>query len=345
VNIKTIKKIFGLLKQDERKPLVFSSLPKSGTDFVWHSLLANTGRVLPFWVKDSYKYERGKSLPDDIYSVGVFTNECILPKNFNRFSKKYPNTICGFHCFASDWNIRALRTAGIKKVLVLIRDPRDAMISWRYHLLKAGKEISKYISHFCSIDEGWFMAEKKVQYDYLLRTWFPDAVKYLESWLTAAGDDDIEILISPFELLRENNKLMIERAVYFFGNKISNIELQIPQKTQHFRTGKTGNWHQELTKEQNTLAVQLLGSRLEVLYDKAAEASFKKYSRMGADVDLFLRWPSYLPFLDQKIKAIQDSCKRDSLLAFKKKIQSDSDSSRIFDFPDGFVSLVSLLSP
>jgi hypothetical protein len=260
----------------ERNSVFFVSLPKSGTVFTWYSLEGVTGLKMPrFHEMDGWpEYNGGLdfSVPE-LYACGDYNTQMLLPEGMKNFGRGY---IFGSHMQASYHNMRVLKEAGIDKVSVLLRDPRDAFVSWVYHLARLGPSARDYHSKIYHIPRAYYDWPLARQFEYQIRTFLPVTVNWLESWLDyyASSDRAVEVLFVYFdELMREPLKY-IRRIADFHGIRQideSKIVVAEPGKM-HFRKGEHGQWKEEFTPADQELAENLMGNRILDGFDAAASS-------------------------------------------------------------------------
>ena len=130
----------------ELPSIFFVTLPKSGTVFTWYSLeQAIKLKVPEFHKLEGWpEYTRGADFAcRDLYACGDYNTQLLRPENMQLFMRGF---IFGAHMQASYHNMRVLKEAGIEKITVLLRDPRDAFISWVHHLRNLGPSARDYHS-------------------------------------------------------------------------------------------------------------------------------------------------------------------------------------------------------
>src|SRR5437870_472095 len=68
----------------------------------------------------------------DVASTGIFVSERLHLNGMQRLAPKGYLSVS--HCRATYHNLCVLRDASFGRASALIRDPRDATVSWTYHL-------------------------------------------------------------------------------------------------------------------------------------------------------------------------------------------------------------------
>lgn len=260
--------------------IFFVSLPKSGTVYTWSCLESVTSLVMPKFNEmagwETYTAGYDFSCPE-IYACGDYNTQLLLPHRIKDFVTGY---VFGTHMQASYHNLRALRENGIDRLSVLIRDPRDAFVSWVHHLRALGPGSRNYhtrIYHIPTEYYDWSLAE---QFAFQLRSFLPVTINWVEGWIDkyAHNDSGLEIKLFYYDELKTNPVRYIKRLLTFHGVETYDLsKVIIPEEGKlHFRRGVHGEWESEFSPEDRALSDRLLGSRLIQLFERA-EASHLSY--------------------------------------------------------------------
>jgi hypothetical protein len=107
-----------------------------------------------------------------------------------------------------------------KKIVLLVRDPRDTAVSqffqWRYRMRPNKKFINKYPPHGADISTWDFLLDQ--------HSGVPRIVDYCNEWATAIQDAH-DILLVRYEDMRENPKAVLDRILTFFGTRATDEQL------------------------------------------------------------------------------------------------------------------------
>jgi hypothetical protein len=256
------------------KSLVFSSLPKSGTEFFWGGLRDATGAAAPPLLGNTAfmaEYLSGYYVADEVISTGVFTSERLLPKQLAR-QLSAGRYVIGAHAPASYHNLRALGEAGVRRIAILIRDPRDATVSWTHHLRSLGATMRNFNSLAMHIPGEYYNWPHAKQLEYQIRTFMPAAVNWIESWLEAPLlAPELEIHYVAFEELSRDPVSMFSRVLTFYGCDDHDLSMIKPAQSgvRHFRKGKSGQWRDEFSASDKAFAENLIGDRLRGMHSEA----------------------------------------------------------------------------
>jgi Sulfotransferase domain len=202
--------------------IFLATLPKSGTEFVRGGIHDATQLIDPQQLWDAelvQQFWTGYCNRTDVGGTGLFVSERL---NLSELSNLVPN---GFlqasHCMANYHNLCTLRDAPFKRVSVLVRDPRDATVSWTYHV----RTLPPYLLHFNSfmqhLPADYFEWTHQRQLSFQVRTFLPAAVNWIESWIEVSRNPDkdhpLEVQFVHFDDLRTDPHRMFERVFAFHG--------------------------------------------------------------------------------------------------------------------------------
>jgi hypothetical protein len=225
-------------------------------------------------------------LRKDFYSVGDFDSQILLAKGVRRYVDR--GYVYGTHMAASHFNIAALQDAGQRRVTVLIRDPRDAMVSWTHHLKRVGPSIRRHASMFQHLPYNYFELSYQEQLRFQVRTFLPTAIQWIESWLNAfeADYEELKIQIVLFDELKNNARAYLEKVTRFHkiaGLRLDKLEAPV-WGTRHFRSGDHDQWKVDLREEDIRFSADLIENRLTHACDRAAE-SHRSYKHMRSNME------------------------------------------------------------
>jgi hypothetical protein len=136
------------IAEPDRSPqnsIFITTLPKSGTEFLRGAILdcsdLRTPLSDPAFMSASLS---GYSNSPDGPSTGVFMSERLNRDGLRKFA---PNgRLFMAHCSATHHNVCTLRDSGFRKVTVLVRDPRDATVSWTHHIRSVSPAMRDFTS-------------------------------------------------------------------------------------------------------------------------------------------------------------------------------------------------------
>lgn len=257
--------------------LFFCTLPKSGTVFTWDSLVACTGLAMPNLSADAedwQTYFTGHEYRHrTIYASGDFFTQRLRPDELKLW---YPTGyVLGGHMMPSFHNIAALRAAGSKRITVLMRDPRDATVSWAHHIAKYGPEHLDYHSKIYPLPRDFFDRPFAEQVALHVRNFLPMAVTWVEAWLdwTARGAErGLDVQLVYFDALRSEPRAYIDSICRFHGFAHADLDKMPAAEAgkRHFRKGLHGDWCETFSPDDQAFANLAIGQRLADAFSQAA---------------------------------------------------------------------------
>jgi hypothetical protein len=133
-----------------------------------------------------------------------------------------PLAMAGDHVPASARNLNLLAAAGIDRVVLMVRDPRDALVSWWRHLERADKlGVAWEAAHYAScglMSPGYYELTPSGKIADLIEHMFPAMQEWLAGWANAIDSDErFSFHVSRYEdFVRDQIGGL--RAIYgFFG--------------------------------------------------------------------------------------------------------------------------------
>ncbi|MEP4379760.1 MAG: sulfotransferase domain-containing protein [Alphaproteobacteria bacterium] len=226
--------------------IVLVSMPKSATVFITRSLQLSAGLE-----------------EIQICNSGPLVQQ-ISPQGLWRFANA-PSAIGGQHMPASDYNIEMLRQAGIERVTLLLRDPRDAVISWWHHLYRPdvrsfGWHHAMLVAARTSPDNFYELAPENAL-DTLIEMYLPRLLSWQNQW---EAETRVSKQIIRYEDFVTNKTETISKILGFHGISAGKIEFpEIDQSdsidsTTHFRRGEIGSYLDEMSTAQIERTNQIL---------------------------------------------------------------------------------------
>lgn len=161
------------------------------------------------------------------------------------------------HLWAYPENLDALHLAGIRKLCVHMRDPRDAIVSWNHNILRRAQKISSEVS----VAPDHFALSHEQQMQWLIENLLPYLADWSAKWLRAANDPRFDILLTKYEQLEQDSASLVRDICAFFGCPVDEVKLP-PKKPgtfeNNFRKGKSGGYLEEFTEAQKQQAARIL---------------------------------------------------------------------------------------
>ena len=207
--------------------ILLNTLPKSGSVSIVEALSDSLGKKL---VQISPGY-----FPIDMTDFRKFQlfyeKKAIAQSHLNpsRFNKKY---ICR-----------------IDKVVIHIRDPRQATLSWLHHLerIRAMGQDEFLLTIDPVLPPNYFSLNFDQKLDYQLRTHLRQSIGWIQSWTDYIDSlkGGHRFMFSTFEDFAEDSEAFFTRLLEFFQPQLS-LRITMPQcvrqEDKNFRLGMTNEW-------------------------------------------------------------------------------------------------------
>lgn len=220
------------------EPAIFlTTMPKSGSMYLVKTIQHTTGLC--------------------ILSTCIASNmarDHLVPSWARAFSQG--GAVCQEHMHASEENIDGLRAAGIQRVVVHVRDPRQALLSAIHHLQSREAELRSLFGSSVLPPPTVRTFSQRTQW--MLEHHLPELIDWISGWLAVERDPDqpIDILFTQYDQLTTNKRNLFDMIFSFYG--ITPKEHLYPEKNAavHFRRGDPHEWrsvfshHQIMTMNQ-----------------------------------------------------------------------------------------------
>jgi hypothetical protein len=209
--------------------------------------------------------------------IEIAYNQGICDTAFSHIPR-HGNTLFKTHLDPTPANIECLFRNGVEKVLITHRDLRDILIA-RYHRLIA---FPKSEDAFDYIDYNDLGKEKAL--DHSIDIVADEYAKWILDWIDIAEKKPEQFCFVKFEEMKADTKIAFKRVLDFYEislteNKIEEIVEAAKGRgtmkqnlaaakilpwgvSSNFRSGKIGNWKNELTDTQINRCKTLMGDTL-----------------------------------------------------------------------------------
>ncbi|MCC3559265.1 MAG: tetratricopeptide repeat protein [Microcoleus sp. PH2017_27_LUM_O_A] len=176
------------------------------------------------------------------------------------------------HTNPHEWNqFTTMRIAD--RLLVNVRDPRQALLSWVDHLNRTQQSRDvptqeELFFKFKCCPADYFSLSISEQISHEIESGFlPKAIQWIEGWLDAEENPSFypEILFTKHEDLVSDPKALFESILNFYELEKSNFPLPEPPKFMegtHYRKGRVDEWREVFSPQQIEKASSLMPKRL-----------------------------------------------------------------------------------
>lgn len=223
--------------------IFLATLPKSGTIFVQNSLK--------------------KSLDPEVFRLIVLAErfpvvDCTKVQGFCQS----PRSISVEHIAATPYVLNLLAYAGITRVAVQVRDPRDALVSmWRHLNREDIKSNWSVLAHGVStgmMPKNYYEISDQQRADVLTGYYFDWLQDWLASWKTAIQTDNrFSYHLMEYKDLARDSAAAVRGLLRFFGSDVVPV---VPERFNedgkpnvdqaHYRRGVPGSYLDELAPAQ-----------------------------------------------------------------------------------------------
>jgi hypothetical protein len=169
------------------------------------------------------------------------------------------------HFAASTENLQILEHFKLKMVLHL-RDPRQALLSWVHHLdrITDCNDESEFLLYFTPrTPPGYFGLSLSRKLDWQIENCLPDLIAWTKRWLEIADRGTIPILITHQNDLRFNEKAFFDSILAFYQVSRDYVPPNLPKTDEtHFRRADPAEWRRTFSPEQAAQAASKIPDEL-----------------------------------------------------------------------------------
>ena len=224
--------------------ILLNTLPKSGTVYILNALTKG--------LKINFMRISGNSFPDDL----------IVREKIQQLA--LGNCLTAEHLPANLVNLNLI-SEYLDKLIIHLRDPRQALLSWVNFLNKLkSKDPQAILSYAPSLffDKYFFISfEEQISWQ-IEQGYLQAGIQFIETWLKAAENKDFhpKILFTRHEDLVENSKQFFNFILDFY--EIDPMSFSFPDKPipgqGHYRKGEIDEWRKVFNPEQIEKATSMM---------------------------------------------------------------------------------------
>ncbi|MBO6520072.1 MAG: sulfotransferase domain-containing protein [Rhodospirillales bacterium] len=228
-------------------PILFNTLPKSGSVFI--------GKTLAQSIDIEYS--------EQPMFHGFFPTYFLIDSAAQRL--RLGNIIRQEHFDASALNINLI-TRFVDKLVVHVRDPRQATLSWFHHfdrLQQLHPDGINYTVHQAPPGYGDLSNPERI--DWHIETHLASCVNWINDWLhVAEKNKNLPILLTTYEDFLVDKQAFFQRIFDFYGIENAANDLAEPAKhiDNNFRSGQKDEWVGVLTERQKKRCAEIIGHTL-----------------------------------------------------------------------------------
>jgi len=172
-----------------------------------------------------------------------------------------PPKVLQEHIAPTNYNMTLLKSLGLNRFVLTLRDPRDVICSLRHHLHRDGAKKVWHIAMAVAsglIDNTFYEHTRQGQMDILIDMAFPKLQSWTEAWLPWLDDPALIIHLIRYDDFARDNEAVIRETLQFLGAP-SEGDIELPaidrnaegiDLSTHYRRGISGAYMDELSPEQ-----------------------------------------------------------------------------------------------
>lgn len=207
--------------------IVLCAMPKSGSSFLAAYLRVGLGLT-----------EDAPRRP-----AGAFPG-CRLDDSYAREIRNRESFVWQVHFLPTPHNLRVLAAGGADRVVVHLRDPRQAALSWAHHAFKL--RVSSY-----GQDDAFYARPFEEQVAAALRDHFPIICDWAAQWLREAERQvHVRALVTDYDELHSGKAALGRRVCEFYGARFDARAARSTPLGKFYRKGEREEWRRDFTFEQ-----------------------------------------------------------------------------------------------
>ena len=167
------------------------------------------------------------------------------------------------HIAPNDFNMSVLRTMGLTKFVLTLRDPRDVVVSWAHHMRRPDLDdwhLALVIANEI-VPDNYYQLSWNEQLDVLIERGFPRFQNWIIEWLERLDHPTFDIHVVNYVRFAQNPKHVAREILTFFGYVLEEDAINLPDinyenreagidVNTNFRRGVAGGFLTELTDTQ-----------------------------------------------------------------------------------------------
>ena len=224
-----------------RQTILITTVPKSASESIWNRLA------------------EGLSLGQCHLSLGLFPDCCLLPSRVQFAARG--GLIAKEHIAATAHNRKTLVEFGLDRLVVHLRDPRQALLSW-VHFVRDDVSQRLLAPMWRKIvpPSDVFSRSLEAQLDWGIDHYLPYLVDFVRDW-TAAGDDPdsgLRVHFASFERFRLDPQGYLDGVLDFYDIDKAAFRQDSEAEVVHLRKGLIDEWREVFTPAQKARAWSLI---------------------------------------------------------------------------------------
>ncbi len=228
-----------------RPSILMTAMPKSASESIGHRLATGLG------------------LGQSHVSIGLFPHCCPVPGRLAAFAPG--GILAKEHIGPEQYHVERLVESGIDRLLVHLRDPRQALLSWAHFVME---DVSRRM-----LAPIWrdIVPPAKILgsglpdvIDWCLQHYLPLLIDFMLGWHRREQEPcpNLKVRCLTFESFVANQERYVTDALSFYDLACEDLKAGDQAPAIHFRRGRIDEWRQVFSKEQRRQADSALPDAL-----------------------------------------------------------------------------------
>lgn len=217
--------------------MIINTMPKSASESIWNKLAEGLG------------------MAQCHLSIGLFPECCVIPARIAKVAAG--GIIAKEHIPANAHNLRVMERHGTTRMIVHLRDPRQATLSWAHFVREdVSRRLMGPIWRRTVPPAAALNAELPETLDWCIEHYLPILVDFIEGWARLHDDpgSPVEVDFLTFEQFRTDPESYFQRALDFYGVERSRFHAEAEAETVHLRKGALDEWREVFSGAQRQAA-------------------------------------------------------------------------------------------
>ena len=226
-------------------PILINALPKSASESIWNKL-AN-----------------GLNIAQAHISIGLFPDCLVVPHRVRELGQG--GVVAKEHLPATSHNLKTLQAAGVDRMVVHLRDPRQSLLSWAHFLEgDVSKRLLAPIWRKTTPPAEFFSKPFTTQIDWHIDHYLPIVMGFIEGWAATRDDESAGVAVHfmTFEEFRTDPGAYFESFLDFYGIDHGLFAPDAEAEVIHLRKGALDEWRECFTAAQADRAWSLIPAAL-----------------------------------------------------------------------------------
>lgn len=224
-----------------RQTMLITTVPKSASESIWNRLA------------------EGLNLGQCFLSLGLFPDCCLLPSRVRYAARG--GLIVKEHIAATTHNRKTLAEYGLDRVVVHLRDPRQAMLSW-VHFVRddVSQRLLAPLWRKIVPQAEVLSRSLEAQLDWGIDHYLPYLIDFVKDWTVVENDPEsgLEVCFASFERFRTDPDGYIDRVLEFYDIDKAAFRRDSEAEVVHMRKGLIDEWREVFTPAQKERAWALI---------------------------------------------------------------------------------------